>query len=202
MATKEDILEQIVEEYLISKGYFVRHNLKFLPTKGHRDYIAREDVNHSDIDVLGFHPTKKGPDRIWAVSCKSWQSGFNAESWLTNIQQKKTVNGRPAWKHFRELCSEKWTEGFIKAVHNATGSNQFTHVVAVAKLTGASDAREKWEQHLPFKKAIRDNKLKVISFVEMVREMEQGLSRTLAGSEVGRLLQMFAVAGIRAAPFA
>lgn len=31
MAAKEDILEQIVEEYLLHAGYFVRHNLKFRP---------------------------------------------------------------------------------------------------------------------------------------------------------------------------
>ena len=35
MATKEDILEQIVEEYLIHQGYFVQHNLKFLPRRDH-----------------------------------------------------------------------------------------------------------------------------------------------------------------------
>jgi len=195
MATKEDILEQIVEEYLISKGYFVRHNLKFLPPKSHRNFVAKEDVNHSDIDVLGYHPTKRGPDKIWAVSCKSWQSGFNAEAWLRNINEEKTVSGRPAWKHFRELCSEKWSEGFVSAVHNATGTKKFTHVVAAAKVVGS---RKNWEQHTPFQQAIGGNPLKIIGFVEMVQEMQQGLSRTLAGSEVGRLLQMFAVAGIRA----
>lgn len=54
MATKEDILEQIVEEYLVHKGYFVQHNLKFLPRKDHPDYIQNKDSNHSDIDVIGF----------------------------------------------------------------------------------------------------------------------------------------------------
>lgn len=27
MATKEDILEQLIEEYLLQDGYFVRHNI-------------------------------------------------------------------------------------------------------------------------------------------------------------------------------
>lgn len=35
MATKEDILEQLVEEYLLHQGYFVRHNVKFLPRRDH-----------------------------------------------------------------------------------------------------------------------------------------------------------------------
>ncbi len=71
MATKEDILEQIVEEYLTHDGYFVRHNVKFLPSKDHPDYVQRKDSNHSDIDVIGVHPTRVGPSKIKAVSCKS-----------------------------------------------------------------------------------------------------------------------------------
>ncbi len=31
MSSKEDILEQLVEEFLVHRGYFVRHNVKFLP---------------------------------------------------------------------------------------------------------------------------------------------------------------------------
>ena len=42
MATKEDILEQIVEEYLVHKGYFVQHNLKFLPRKDHPDFVTNQ----------------------------------------------------------------------------------------------------------------------------------------------------------------
>ncbi len=77
MATKEDILEQIVEEYLVHKGYFVQHNIKFLPRKDHPDFVLNKDSNHSDIDVLAIHPRLSGPEAVMAVSCKSWQSGFN-----------------------------------------------------------------------------------------------------------------------------
>ncbi|MDR3422798.1 MAG: hypothetical protein P4L80_16400 [Xanthobacteraceae bacterium] len=76
MATKEDILEQIVEEYLAHEGYFVRHNIKFLPKKDHPDFVSKEDSNHSDIDVVGLHATLEGPARVLAVSCKSWQGGL------------------------------------------------------------------------------------------------------------------------------
>ena len=44
MAQKEDILEQIVEEYLTHKGYFVRHNVKYRPKTFNQ--------TQSDIDVL------------------------------------------------------------------------------------------------------------------------------------------------------
>lgn len=195
MATKEDILEQIVEEYLISRGYFVRHNLKFLPPHDHPDYVSKDDSNHSDIDVLGYHPTLQGPSKVWAVSCKSWQAGFNAATWLTNIEHNKVVSGRPAWKHFRELTSDKWSRGFVAAIHAATGTREFTYVTAVAHIVGSPDP---WQSSARFSEAMGGNPIRVISFVEMVREMQETLSTTLAGSEVGRLLQMFAVAGIRA----
>ena len=100
MATKEDILEQIVEEYLAHKGYFVRHNIKFPPLKNHPEFKSKDDSNHSDIDVLGFHPSLTGPNKVMAVSCKSWQGGFRPNYWLTAIKENKTVNGRPAWKTF------------------------------------------------------------------------------------------------------
>ncbi len=89
MATKEDVLEQIVEEYLIHKGYFVQHNIKFLPPKDHPDFVLNQDSNHSDIDVLGYHPTLQGDRKVVAVSCKSWQSGFNAAAEIRAIEGDK-----------------------------------------------------------------------------------------------------------------
>ena len=98
MATKEDILEQLVEEYLLHDGYFVRHNVKFLPRRDHPNFVSNQDSNHSDIDVIGFHPTRSGPERVKVVSCKSWQGGFDASAEIRNIEQHKVVRGREAWK--------------------------------------------------------------------------------------------------------
>ena len=52
MAQKEDILEQIVEEYLTHQGYFVRHNIKYRP--------ADFRQTPSDIDVLAVDPRRSG----------------------------------------------------------------------------------------------------------------------------------------------
>jgi hypothetical protein len=93
MATKEDILEQIVEEYLTHKGYFVRHNIKFKPSNTHRDFLLKKDSNHSDIDVLAVNPQLKGTKRVYAVSCKSWQSGFDPARWISDIDNNKTNSG-------------------------------------------------------------------------------------------------------------
>jgi hypothetical protein len=71
MATKEDILEQLVEEYLLHDGYFVRHNIKFLPRRDHPDFISKQDSNHSDIDVIGFNPRRTGVVTCWPSSVHS-----------------------------------------------------------------------------------------------------------------------------------
>lgn len=68
MAIKVDILEQIVEEYLVHKGYFVQLNLKLLPRKDHPDFVLNKDSNYSDINVLAYNPKLSGPSRVMAVS--------------------------------------------------------------------------------------------------------------------------------------
>jgi hypothetical protein len=193
MATKEDILEQIVEEYLIHRGYFVRHNVKFLPRNNHEDYVRQKDSNHSDIDVIGIHPFMSGPDRVMVVSCKSWQGGFNVHSKILELQENKKVSGREAWKFFRELVKPKWSQGFIDAVEQASGSNEFTYVTAVTKVIGD---KSEWENYQPFKKALNGNPVKILSFEEIIGEVMKNLTKTLASTEIGRLLQLFKSAGM------
>ena len=197
MATKEDILEQIVEEYLVHKGYFVQHNLKFLPRKDHPDYVQNKDSNHSDIDVIGLHPKKNGADKVLVVSCKSWQSGFNPASEIDAIVQGKVRRGCKAWQAFRELTVPKWSEAFIQAVEDATGTREFTYVLAVAKVVGDKAV---WEEYQPFSEALGGNPVRILTFREMVLEIQSELTTTLAATEVGRMLQMFQAAGIHVEP--
>jgi hypothetical protein len=193
MATKEDILEQIVEEYLVHKGYFVQHNLKFLPRKDHPDFVSNQDSNHSDIDVIGYHPTLKGDRKVMVVSCKSWQSGFNPASEIDAIEKDKIRRGRKSWQAFRELTVPKWSEAFIKAVSDATGTDRFTYVLAVAKVSGDKTV---WETYQPFRDALGGNPISILTFREMVLDIQSELTTTLAATEVGRMLQMFQAAGI------
>ena len=194
MATKEDILEQIVEEYLLHCGYFVRHNLKFRPRSGHPDFIGNQDSNHSDIDVIGFHPRKRGSRQVLVVSCKSWQGGFSPRRWIEAIKDNKTLHGRPAWKTLRELTEPKWSEAFLEAVRDVTGTGKFTYVTAVNRLEGDKSV---WEQHKPFSDAIGRNPVEILTFSEMVARIQGGLSTALAGTEVGRMLQLFKAAGVK-----
>lgn len=196
MATKEDILEQVVEEYLLHKGYFVRHNLKFLPRKDHPDFIRNQDSNHSDIDVIGYHPRKTGEERVLVVSCKSWQRGFNPASELDAIVNHNVRHGRPAWKAFRELTRPKWSEALVEAVKGATGADRLTYVTAVTRLVGDKTV---WENNGPFRQALGGNPIAVLTFREMIAEIQGRLTTTLAATEVGRLLQLFSASGIEGA---
>ena len=193
MATKEDILEQLVEEYLLHQGYFVRHNVKFRPRRNHPDFISNQDSNHSDIDVIGYHPLLEGVHRVKVVSCKSWQGGFDPAAELKHIEQKKIIRGREAWKSFRELVVSKWSEAFLTAVEAATGQREFTYVLAVTKVVGN---KALWETAPSFRQALQGNPVQVVDLREMLNTISPALSTTLAGTEVGRMLQLFKAAGI------
>ena len=194
MATKEDILEQIVEEYFVHKGYFVQHNIKFRPRTDHPDFTSKQDSNHSDIDVIGYHPTISGALKVVVVSCKSWQQGFNPDSELDAILNDKVRRGRKAWQGFRELIVPKWSEAFVKTVKDATGEDRFTYVTAVTRLVGDKNV---WENHQPFREALEGNTIAILTFREMVGEIQGGLTTTLAATEVGRMLQLFSAAGVK-----
>lgn len=196
MATKEDILEQIVENYLLHKGYFVQHNVKFRPRKNHPDFISNQDSNHSDIDVLGYHPTKNGHKKVFAVSCKSWQGGFDPSAQLSAILDNKKLGGRDAWKMYRELTCPKWSEAFLKAIKDATGEGLFTYVTSVTFIKGDTAGKSRWENHAPFKRALLGNPIQIITLREMINEILEELPETLAPTEVGRMLQLFRAAKI------
>lgn len=193
MATKEDILEQIVEEYLIQKGYFVQHNIKYRPSKDHPDYVSRDDSVYSDIDVVGIHPLRHDDRRVVTVNCKSWQDGFRISPLIRALDNDGKIAGKPAWKPFRELKVDKWSKSFICKIRDVTGENRFTHITAVTRLIGE---KKLWEEHEPFRRAIGGNTLQILTLSEMIEEFRAKLTTTLARTEVGRILQLFSAAGI------
>ena len=189
---KEDILEQLVDDYLQTLGYFTRHNIKFRPQSDHPDFIRNQDSNHSDIDVLGYNPLLQEPERVIAVSCKSWQSGFDVRAKLLEIKDNKIRSGREAWKGFRELVQPKWSEAFIRVVQEITGCSEFTYVTAVTSVRGD---RSLWERHPPFLKALRNNPIRLISLKDMMAEILPQLNTTVAASQFGRTLQLLKASG-------
>ena len=141
---KEDILEQLVDDYLKFNGYFTAHNVKFQPAQTHPEYVKKDDCVASDIDVIGFHPRREGPDRAWVVSCKSWQLGFDPKYRIAAIEGDKRISGRKAWQSFRELVKAKWADGLILEIERLTGCKEFTYITAVTKLRGD---KQVWQEY-------------------------------------------------------
>lgn len=117
---KEDVLEQVVDDYLQAQGYFTTHNVRFNPSKNHPDYVSRNDSVSSDVDVVGYHPRRTGPDRVMAVSCKSWQTGFGATRILAQLRGEAPNPKRPQELRFRELWLPKWSQGFRRRIEELT----------------------------------------------------------------------------------
>ena len=191
MAQKEDILEQIVEEYLTHKGYFVRHNVKYRPKTFNQ--------TQSDIDVLGYNPHLAGPERVLIVNCKSWQGGFSFQSQLKIAETEK---GK---LKYRELLLPDWSQAFCETVKSITGEDTFTYVLAVTRAVGDSSL---WTDNENYRKALNGNPIRVLTLKEMVTYIERELTRITDGkrtrapasTDIGRTLQLFMAAGLHPEP--
>jgi hypothetical protein len=89
---KEDVLEQIVDDYLQIQGYLTTPNVRFNPPRG-PGYVAQDGSVPSD--VVGLHPRRTGTDRVMVVSCKSWQTGLDATRVLAQLRDEAPNPKRP-----------------------------------------------------------------------------------------------------------
>ena len=98
-----DILEQVVEDYFRSQGYFTQHNIKYRPAIKEPKYAV-----HSDIDILAYNPLKKARDRarVAVASCKSWQGGLEIPGTLKALQ--KTPNRKWPTKRLGNFLEKSW----------------------------------------------------------------------------------------------
>ena len=149
----EDILEQLVEDWIVAQpGWFVKHNIRFRPVKGCDGYSAKQDCVHSDIDILAVNSCT-GQEQVRAVTCKSWQGGFDPLYWKSKLESEAKYADRTAgvfvpkeaWKHFRELVSPKWTEAFLRCLHRETGQRDFVYYIAVTRLRRGPKERQDLE---------------------------------------------------------
>ena len=91
---KEDVLEQVVEDYLQARGYFTITNVRFKPDKNHPDYVGAKDSVAGHIDIVGYNPLPIQAEHVRAVSCKAWQSGFDAAAELRSGARRRTPHER------------------------------------------------------------------------------------------------------------
>jgi hypothetical protein len=192
---KEDVLEQIVDDYLQFKGYFTTHNVRFRPRADHPKFDSRQDSVHSDVDVVGFHPMKTGPERVMVVTCKAWQVGFDATAKLAELRGEKRNPKRATWHHFRELWVPKWSEAFRSKIEELTGATEFTYRIAVTRLKGNGDA---WQSDPTISENLGRSAFGFLTLEEMWATMLTELTTTPASSEMGRLAQLLKAAGLTA----
>jgi hypothetical protein len=190
---KEDVLEQIVDDYLQLKGYFTIHNVKFKPSSDHPHYVATEDRVASDVDVVGLHPTKRGVDRVWVVSCKAWQSGFDADRKLKELRREVRNPKRATWRYFRELWVPKWAEAFRDEIQDRTNATKFRYSIAVTKLKG--DARA-WNADSTISSNLAGNPFSFLTLETMWTEYLESIGTTPQPSAIGRLAQLLKAAGV------
>jgi hypothetical protein len=190
---KEDVLEQIVDDYLNFLGYFTIHNVPFHPDKSKSGYDAKEDSVPSDIDVIGFNPRKRGAERVMVVTCKSWQGGFHAERLLEQLQGKRKNPKREIWRHFRELWVPKWSDAFRKEIESRTGASAFTYKIAVTRLVGDSSG---WSSDPKIAANLPGCPIGFLEMREMWETILGGLTERPAASELGRLAQLLKAARV------
>lgn len=187
---KEDVLEQIVEDYLHIGGYFTQHNIRFSPSKNHPEYDSQKDSVPSDVDVVGIHPKKRGRERVLVVSCKSGQSGFNASKKLADLRTDRP-RSRPTWHHFRELWIPKWSEALHDVVEERTGAKIFDYRIAVTHLRGEPSA---WADEPRIVENLQGSSFGFLTLECMWAEILAKPEKMPASSEIGRLAQLLKAA--------
>jgi hypothetical protein len=210
---KEDILEQLVEDWLVAQqGWFVKHNVKFRPSRQHPDYRPKQDSVHSDIDILALNPLREGVDRVAVVSCKSWQGGFEPNHWKRVLEAEALYNTsvdggfkrREGWKYFREIASDKWIEAFVERIEAETGQRDFTYYIAVTRVVGDETSVKRLEESRVIKDRLLRRRakarIKIISLHELVTEsfkrLETKKTPVLESTDFGRFLQLVHAAGL------
>ena len=112
------------------------------------------------------------------------------------IDQNKKLFGKDVWKYFRELLVPKWTEAFLQAVEEATGSRRFTYVTAATSfIRDDASARQAWIQRRQFVDGLKGNPLKLLSLNEMIEEVFDRLGTSVAPTQLSGTLQLMKASG-------
>ena len=188
---KEDVLEQIVDDYLQLQGYFTIHNVRFKPALDHPEYISNKDSVPSDVDVVGFNPKLPPPRRVLVVSCKSWQTGFDAPRILAQLREEVPNPAHPQRLRFRELWIEKWALGFRDRIEALTGETSFIYCIAVTRLRGDTSG---WTSDPTIRRCLGGNALEFLPLKRMWSSVLDQVTTTPASSEIGRLAQLLKAA--------
>lgn len=194
----EDVLEQVVDDWLRRRDYFTRTNVRYGPAKDHPNYSSRHHNQQSDLDVLAVKPTDRTARGVYAISCKAMQEGFSPNRWLSAVERQGKYKGRDdAWKHLRELFDPDWAGALGQRVRQLTGRTRFTYVLAVTCLDkGGSKDTTVWREH-PIISRNLHGPTEVWTFGEMFADLVEDVKQTIEPSHVGRLAQLLRASGLQ-----
>lgn len=210
---KEDILEQLVDGYFLRKTKtFTKHNVKFKPKIN--DLINFTNLEKSkysvssDIDVIAIHLGEKDENKVSAISCKSWQDGFDIDFFYEHLtdenKKKKRVGTSEAWKKFRELVEPTWAKAFRDRIFEETGSYDFTYYIAITKIKkNKSKNINEFKNCKLFLNNLSDNgknkvKIEFLTLENMLNELlNEKTNTTIESTEIGRFIQLIKATGLK-----
>jgi hypothetical protein len=188
----KDVLEQIVDDYLQMLGHFTKQNVPYgpPPVQGTRSQ------SQSDLDVIGYKPqAPPNEPKVFVVSCKSWQKGFNTQDELTALVTDGKSHGSEARWVFRELWSPDWSQALHQRIADLTGESTFAYRIAVTQLRGTATPVQ-WAEQPVIKENLAGCSFGFLRLQEMWRSVLAGTGTHPAGSETGRLAQLLKAAGL------
>ena len=129
------------------------------------------------------------------MSCIARQDGFDATAKLAELRGEKKNPKRATEKHFRELWIPKWSEAFRARIKDLTGTDRFAYRIAVTRLKGDP---KPWSSDATMRDNLPGCSIGFLTLEEMWATMLAELTKTPAGSEIGRLAQLLKAAGLTA----
>lgn len=179
---KNDVLEQLVEDYLRELGYFTQHNIP---------YRTNNFGTHSDIDVLGVHALT---GEVVVVSCKAYQSGIRVDEILNALTNTpdKVIRSRTMRQRYREIADKDWASALQDKVYELTGKKEFTFYLAVVHYRGNKD---EFENFSIFRENVPNSKVRLLDFREMIEQISKKDTQTPSHSELGRIIQLLKASG-------
>lgn len=186
---KEDVLEQVVDDYLRSLGFLTLANVRYRPSPMEAAAAGQSGSGFSDVDVIGYSPTRYGADRVWVVSCKSWQVGLDPGKRLDQLRDGKQIDVH------REVWVPVWGKALCDEVERLTGQRAFRFFTAVTRLKGDVTRWSEWQDEPQILESLEGNAVGFLRLEDLWRRTVETSTSTLASSVMGRLAQVLVAAG-------
>ena len=90
---------------------------------------------------------------------------------------------------------KKWADALLSRIRELTGTQSFTYVIAVTKLIGDKTGWVEWVEHEMFKQNLGGNPIKFLTVDEILDYLNKHTTKTVASSDLGRLLQVIKASG-------